>query len=179
MNLEEHRKFVQKDDPGASFVERLPESLQKSMAETRLRMLRTAEEYEHLQRLASSFKPSTIPALDNPALVPLLNLRFNNAKLRDLFYPLRSSLYSAEYEALYRRFGLYFHTSSMSDPSGHFQLWVLVGQHHLRTDKIRAAYDKVGVNWVEAVVSAAAELKFEERKDEGRALLLIPRECMV
>lgn len=27
VNLAEHRKFVQKDDPGASFVERLPESL--------------------------------------------------------------------------------------------------------------------------------------------------------
>lgn len=175
VNLAERRKFVQKDDPDASFIERLPEALQKSMAKTRLRMRCAAEEYEHLQRLAPSFKPSAVPALDNPALLPLLNLSFNNAKLRDMFYPLRSALHAAEYEALYRRFGLYFHISSMFDPSEHFQLWVLVGENHLGTDKIRAAYDKVGVNWIEAVVSASAELKFEEKKAEGRALLLIPR----
>jgi hypothetical protein len=175
VNLAERRKFVQKDDPGASIVERLPASLQKSMARARLHQLRAAEEYEHLQRLVPSFKPSTVPALDNPALAPLLNLRFNNAKLRDLFYPLRSALHAAEYEALYRRFGLYFHISSMFDPSEHFQLWVLVGEKHLGTDKIRAAYDRVGVNWIEAVVSASAELKFEEKKAEARALLLIPR----
>ncbi|WP_124605509.1 hypothetical protein [Burkholderia sp. Bp9142] len=175
VNLAEHRKFVQKDDPGASFIERLPEAIQKSMAKTRLRMLRAAEEYEHLQRLAPSFKPSTVPALDNPALVPLLNLRFNNAKLRDLFSPLRGSLYSAEYEALHRRFGLYLHTSSMSDPSEHFQLWVLVGENLLGTDKIRAAYDKVSVNWVDAVVSASTELEFDKKKATGAALLLIPR----
>lgn len=175
VNLEEHRKFVQKDDPSASIADRLPASLQKSMAAARLRALRVAEEYEHVQRLVPSFKPSAVPALDNPALAPLLNLRFNNAKLRDLFYPLRSALHAAEYQALYRRFGLYFHIPSKFNPPEHFQLWVLIGEQHLGTEKIRAAYEKLGLNWIEAVASGAIKVEFDENKVEGGILLLIPR----
>ena len=48
----------------------------------------------------------------------------------------------------------------------------------LGTDRLRAAYETAGVNWIDAIVSAAVELEIKKSPEHGmyeaRALLLVP-----
>lgn len=185
INLADRRKFVQASDKDAAIEKLFPPHLQQGIANTRLEYLHAVADHERLLMKLKSFRPSTMPALENAALAPLLNLRFNNTKLRDLFVPLRSQLHAAEYEKLYRRFAIGFRIGSMTEPtSRYFDLWVNFGEDRRFTQPIRKAYEQAGIDWIDAIVSAAVELKVQNDPPEypmpefeGRALLRLPRKA--
>lgn len=173
VNLADHRKFVQKDpdDPEASVIETLPPAMQKGVADFQLRLARAASDYERLKELAETFQPSTVPALENPALAPLWSLRFNNAKLFDTFYPPRDKLQASEYERLYDRFGVNYYPRTDGD---HITLWILVGKQVEGVGRLRAAYEKAGLPFIDSIVSAASHLSLDEK--QPGVMLLLPRQ---
>lgn len=173
VDLSKHRKFVQKapDDPDASIVEVMPPAMQKDIADFQLRLARAASDYERLKELAETFQPSKVPALENPALAPLWGLRFNNAKVFDTFYPLRDKLQASEYERLYDRYGVNYYPKTDGE---HIAVWILVGRQVEGAGRLRAAYDKAGMPFIDSIVSAASKLNLDEK--QPGALLLIPRE---
>jgi len=185
INLADRRKFAQANDEDAAIEKLFPAHLQRGIANTRLEYLHAVADHERLLTKLKSFRPSTMLALENPALVPLLNLRFNNARLRDLVVPLRGQLHAAEYGKLYRRFAIHFRVGSMTEPtSKYFDLWVNFGEDRRFTQPIRKAYENVGADWIDAIVSAAVELKVQNDPPEypmpefeGRALLRLPRKA--
>lgn len=183
INLADRRKFIQTDDEDAPVEKLFSPDIQQGIANTRQWFLRSVADHQRLLARSKSFKPSKIPALENPALAPLLNLRFNNARLRDLFAPLRSRLHTSEYERLYRRFGINLRIGPMTDPrSAHFEFWAHLGDDPHFTERVRKAYERAGVDWIDAMVSAAVALRVQEDSPvyplpvfEGLALIRIPR----
>lgn len=181
VNLSDHRKPQELAVPEA--LEGLfPDFLRESMAKTMQATRDAAIEYQHLTRLVDAFKPSTVPALENPALVPFFKLRFQGASLRELFVPLRSRLHTAQYEGLYTRFGLYFDVGSMTGNAPHFDIWVQFGEVSTRTNRIKSAYSKAKLDWIDAIVGSAVELRLGEKAPsalsglhDARALIRIPR----
>ena len=108
INLADHRKFVMPvEDEEVSIKELFPEHLQAGIAAIELEMEQAKQDHQRFLRMARTFKPSEIPVFINPLLAPLWNLRFDNAKLKDLFVPLRSKVTAYQYNKLYKRFGLY------------------------------------------------------------------------
>lgn len=173
VNLADHRKFAQKDadDPEATFTETLPPAMQKGMLDFQLRIARAASDYERLKELAETFQPSTVPALENPALAPLWGLRFNNATVFDTFYPPRDKLQASEYERLYLRYGVNYTPVTSGE---HFRLWILVGEQVEGAGRLRAAYEKAGMPFIESIVSAASHLSLDEK--QPGVMLLLPRQ---
>ncbi|KMW48861.1 hypothetical protein PQH03_04700 [Ralstonia insidiosa] len=182
INLADHRKFVMPvEDEEVSIKELFPEHLQAGIAAIELEMEQAKQDHQRFLRMARTFKPSEIPVFINPLLAPLWNLRFDNAKLKDLFVPLRSKVTAYQYNKLYKRFGLYFEVGSMFGDEPYFNLWVCFGADAPSVQRIRAAYQKKGLDWIECIMGSAVDLRVDKKPPQftsrfkGEALLQIPR----
>lgn len=164
VNLADFRKpFVPSTEPHHVFKEVLDDSTQHAFNEMRLWRLRALKEHAQLQVLAEEFEPSTTCPLDHPALKPMLDLRYKNKTIRDLFFPPPKELAGYISNDIYTKFGI---GVRYTDAGQVMRVYVNLG--NTLFTKVRAAYEKAGLDFVTSMASAAVALKFQDQPPEGQ-----------
>lgn len=151
----------------------LPKALYDSMAKTQADKAQRLAEQTRLSVIARTFAPSTLSPLENPLLVPLFDIKFQSKTLRDVFVPYREALTAREYDDMMSKLGIYFYIDFKAE---YFDIWVVFNA--LGVGKIRKAYEKHGLDWIQCIAKAAVsldKLNFDtENPDALSARLQIP-----